>query len=233
MISQAPGTAVMISHNAPRYTQSLQCFEALERPAGTRMEHFAAGLDLAQAREQVAAACTGEWLFFIDDDHVHGPDLLQRLLGRLDEHPELDLVASFVLRRWPPHYSVAARLNPDSTATILNFESGSGVVPVDLTGLGGGSVIRRSALARVRRPWFTGGRFTEDWTFCTRLKASGGQAAVDLACPVGHITPMSVWPSREAGQWGVSYAPIRDGSQATTLAIAAAAVTEAPVEVVA
>lgn len=222
-LSQSPGTAVMISHNAPRFTQSVQCFEALTLPPGSRKEHYAAGMDLAKAREDIAAHLFGEWLFFVDDDHLHQADLLQRLLQRLDARPDLDLVASFVLRRWPPHYGVVARLNPDQTATVLHIEAGSGIVPVDLTGLGGGAVIRRAAFLKTPRPWFTGGTFTEDWTFCQRLKAAGGQAAIDLECPVGHITPMSVWPIREDGQWGVAYLPVRDGKQSITLQMAAVA----------
>ena len=211
-ISQSPGTVRMISHNHPRHTQSVQCFSALQMPAGSDANHFAAGLDLAQAREVLAQKMTGEWLFFIDDDHVHAPDLLMRLLRRLDENPDVDLVASFVVRRWPPHYSVIGKLNGEAMASIQHVQAGSGLVRVDLTGLGGGAVIRRQAFLKVQPPWFTNGRFTEDWRFCERLKKVGGQAAVDLDAVAGHITPMSVWPTRdEDGTWGVSYVPVCDG----------------------
>lgn len=226
MLSQTPGTAVMISHNAPRYTQSVQCFEALQLPDGSKKEHFASGLDLALARERIAETLKGDWLFFIDDDHLHQPDLAMRLLRRLDEHPDLDVVASFVVRRWPPYYTVAGKLNDDGTASIQQFERGHGLARVDLSGLGGGAVIRRSAFATFTQPWFTGGRFTEDWTFCSRLKAAGGgKVAVDLESRVGHITPMSIWPTlQEDGTWGVAYLPVRDGSQAWTLQCADAGV---------
>lgn len=219
----SPGTAVMISHNAPRYTQAVQCFTAMQVPTGTRVEHFASGIDLAKARETLAQSMSGEWIFHIDDDHVYTPDLLMRLLARLDEYPDIDVLATHVLRRWPPHYSVAANLLPNGQARIVQFSSEAGVNRVDLTGLGGGAVIRRRAFERVPQPWFTGqGPFTEDWKFCTRLKAAGGTVAVDLDVQVGHITPMAVWPSREAsGVWGVAWMPVRDGGQQFTTESAA------------
>lgn len=212
-LSEYPGTVRMISHNHPRHTQSVQCFSALQVPAGSDVNHYAAGMDLAKAREVLAQQMVGEWLFFIDDDHVHGPDLLMRLLHRLDENPDVDLVAAFTLRRWPPHYSVIGKLNgPTEPAQVQHVQAGSGLVRVDLTGLGGGAVIRRSAFLKVAPPWFTDGRFTEDWRFCERLKKAGGQAAVDLDAVVGHVTPMAVWPSRDDdGTWGVSYVPVCDG----------------------
>lgn len=215
-LSQSPGLAVMISHIGVRYTQSAQCFAALQLPAKAKAEHFPAGLYLAQAREQIAATLTGDWLFFVDDDMLFAPDLLTRLLARLDEFPDVDVVASLALRRWPPHYTVAGKLRPDGKAQIVTFTDTTGIARVDLTGLGGGAVIRRSAFTRFARPWFTGGPFTEDWTFCSRLKQAGGQAAVDLEAIVGHITPIAVWPSCEDGTWSASYVPIRDGRNAVT-----------------
>lgn len=209
----------MISHNHPRHTQSVQCFTKLEMPAGCDVDHYAAGLLLDAAREVLAQKMTGEWLFFIDDDHLHAPDLLMRLLRRLDENPDLDLVASFVLRRWPPHYGVVAKLNgPHEQATIQHVERGGGLLTPEriggplLTGLGGGAVIRRQAFLKIQPPWFTNGRFTEDWRFCERLHYAGGRAAVDLDAVAGHITPMAVWPSLDDdGTWGVSYVPVCDG----------------------
>jgi glycosyl transferase family 2 len=232
MLSQSPGTAVMVSHNGVRFTQSAQCFAALQTPPGTRSEHFAAGLDLAVAREVIAQSMSGDWLFFVDDDALFQPDLLMRLLRRVDDHPDVDVVAALVLRRWPPHPTVAGTLNANGTASMVQFDTVTGMTRVDLTGLGGGSVIRRRAFQRLPQPWFTGGRFTEDWTFCARLKQAGGQAAVDLDVQVGHITPMSVWPEREAdGQWGVAYVPMVDGPQAVTVGLAEAIVGPAPVTV--
>ena len=234
MLSQAPGTAVMISHAGIRYTQSAQCFDALQTPPGSRKEHFEAGLDLSQAREHIAREMSGEWLFFVDDDAMFAPDLLQRLLQRLDANPDVDAVSAYILRRWPPHYTVAGRLRSDGQADILNFDDASGLVRVDLTGLGGGAVIRKSAFDRVQRPWFTGGTLTEDWTFCSRLLQVGGQPAVDLDVHAWHITPFAVLPTREDnGQWGVAYVPVRPGSQAMVVGhvTAASKMAEEPVAV--
>lgn len=218
-LRESPGTVRMISHNHPRHTQSVQCFTKLQMPPGCDVDHYAAGLMLDAAREAIAERMTGDWLFFIDDDHLHAPDLLMRLLTRLDERPDLDLVAAFTLRRWPPHYGVIATLNgPTEQATVKHVERGSGLLTSALvggpllTGLGGGAVIRRSAFWKVPQPWFTNGRFTEDWRFCERLHRAGGAAAVDLDAVVGHITPVAIWPSRYAdGVWGVSSVPVCDG----------------------
>lgn len=217
-LSQQPGTAVMISHERPRFTQSVQCFQALQVPPGSRHEHMAGGIDLAKTREYLADTMSGGWLFMVDDDHLFAPDMLLRLLKRLDEAPHVDVVASFCLRRWLPHPTVVGELQEDGTARMIGFQRGSGLVEVDLTGLGSGAVIRRSAFNRFYRPWFTGGPFTEDWTFCSRLLKAGGKCAVDLDIQVGHISNMVVWPAKdEAGEWGVSYVPLRDGDQEMTI----------------
>lgn len=223
MMIDTPGTAVMISHNSPRFTQSVQCFQALQLPAGSRHEHLASGLDLSKAREYLADTMAGEWLYMVDDDHLYQPDTLMRLLKRLDERPDVDVVSAFVLRRWMPHPTVIGALNPDGTARIVPVTRGSGLMDVELTGIGGGGVIRRTAFERFMRPWFTGGPFTEDWTFCSRLLKAGGRIAVDLDVQVGHISHMTVWPTRdESGEWGVSYVPLRDGDQRMTLDTVAA-----------
>jgi len=38
--------------------------------------------------------------------------------------------------------------------------------------------------------------FHEDVEFCLRVRRAGFRIAVDLDTPVGHVTPMAVWPAR-------------------------------------
>ncbi len=59
----------------------------------------------AAARNGLADRMLGDWLFMLDTDHAFEPDLLGRLLHRLNEH-QLDVVTGVYVFKRPPHSPV-------------------------------------------------------------------------------------------------------------------------------
>lgn len=143
-----------------------------------------------------------EWVLFVDDYMLPGPDALERLLAR-----GIDLVGGLYFRRHPPFAVDAARFDPDKTERCLGLEEidGSSVRPVDFTGTGF-LLIRRRVLEAVGAaardpssglrwapsdyPWFECSyelAWNEDVEFCTRARDLGFQPYVDTSFVVPHL----------------------------------------------
>jgi hypothetical protein len=138
------------------------------------------------------------WVWIMGDDHTFEPDILMRLLAH-----EVPVVAPLVLRRNSPHRTVAF----DEQMKPISFPpDAAGLVPVHAVG-NAGMLIRRSVLELIADPWFVNHqpeRANEDMAFCKKLRDFGIQPFVDVDTFMGHITPMEVWPYREAdGAWRV------------------------------
>src|SRR6266404_6960629 len=59
----------------------------------------------ANARNDMVKRMKGEWLLQLDCDHLWEPDLLARLLLRMDKH-NLDVVTGLYVYKEPPHAPV-------------------------------------------------------------------------------------------------------------------------------
>lgn len=175
-----------------RYSMFAASIAQLERPPGTTV-HFSVGSDREPSRNLLARRALDEgadWLLFLDDDHVFGPDLLLRLLDR-----RVDLVGALYLRRGRPFTPIAysSRL-PDDRWEPLDLGGRSGLVPVAAVGTGG-MLVRREVLEAVAEPWFERRpEGTEDLLFCESAIAAGVQPHVDLDARMGHLTSTAIWP---------------------------------------
>lgn len=188
-----------------RYSMFAASIAQLERPAGTTV-HFSVGSDREPSRNLLARRALDEgadWLLFLDDDHVFGPDLLMRLLAH-----QVDLVGALYLRRGRPFTPIAYRERlPDGRWVPIEL-SGRSPRLVEVAAVGtGGMLVRRAALEAIAEPWFERRpEGTEDLLFCERALAAGTQPHVDVSTPMGHMTAAAVWPSPdELGPWRVSF----------------------------
>lgn len=197
-----PGTIAIVTGELLRYAMFWRSLAGLASPRGSTMAH-AAGLDLPTNRNQVAEGLRGDWLFCLDDDLVLLPDTLTRLLAVLCSGP-YDVVCAYSLRRQPPFdalvYLTDPTLPPHAEPWIPDGRTG--LLEVAAAGLGG-VLIHRRVFDRLERPYFRVGQvqadhFHEDVEFCRRVREAGFRICVDLDTPVGHITPMAVWPARTA-----------------------------------
>jgi len=153
--------------------------------------------DIADARNKAVLQAEGDWIWFIDTDMLFAPTTLERLLAH-----RVDLVQAICLKRHPPHEPIVWEDDAIESATTLRGTPRL----IDVQSLGaGGTLYRRSVFETIRGPWFEGILGREDTCFAQKAKAAGFRLYVDLATPVGHTTPMVVWPDYKDGQWQVRY----------------------------
>ena len=217
------GTVAFMTAGLGRYAAAAQCMVALEKPAGSCVEWFSGGVNVANNRNVVASHFVGDWLCMIDDDQVFAPDLLHRLLRHLADD-RVDIVVPLILRRNPPYVPcllvsappkgadtrvVELQQKPKSVRYFLrqmNLTNQRGLQAVEAAG-SGIMLIRRRVFERVPLPWFERrGDLGEDFHFCLKARAAGCGVYCDFSAAAGHVAPMAVWPTRQAnGRWGTSF----------------------------
>jgi hypothetical protein len=196
-----PGTIGVVTGELLRYAAFWRSLIALERPPGTAVAQ-AASLDLPTNRNRLAACMHGEWLFTLDDDLVLPPNTLMRLLKVL-EQGEYDVVAAFSLRRDPPFDGLQYLSDPTVPPHCGPWvpDGRRGVMEIAACGLGA-VLIHKRVFDALEQPYFRVGQidpdhYQEDVEWCRRVREAGFRIAVDLDTPIGHTTPMAVWPARD------------------------------------
>lgn len=201
-----PGFVVLPTSEQGRYPAFYACLfkllvEGLPEGSGIAWHQ---GCDIsAQLNHGIRRAIESgrcEWVWIIGDDHTFEPDIVLRLLAH-----NVPVVAPLTLKRSHPNTSVAY----DETGQVLRFgPEDRGLRSVAALG-NAGMLVRRDVLDAIGDPWFTVGgidRAKEDLAFCRRLREHSIPIHVDLDTWMGHITPVEVWPQRDAaGRWNVKY----------------------------
>jgi hypothetical protein len=126
-------------------------------------------------------------IFWCDSDVVLPPHAITALVGATHE-----FVTGIYHQRAAPFYPVIARFDPDPAPHgqmrwIVGWPENV-VAPIDGCGFG----VALTGLALLRRmtaPWFAFTHFSEDFTFCQRAAAAGGQLYVHTGVLCGHIGP--------------------------------------------
>jgi len=155
--------------------------------------------DIADARNQAVLQCEGDWVWFIDCDMAFSPDTLKRLLAH-----GVDVVQVLCLKRHPPHEPIIWEDGPERQ----NVAPRGRPRLIEVQSLGaGGTLYRKACFKAMPGPWFEGILGREDTCFAAKLKAKGFTLYTDMTTPVGHTTPIIVWPEHDAlsGAWGVRY----------------------------
>jgi hypothetical protein len=155
--------------------------------------------DIADGRNKAVMQAEGEWLWFIDTDMLFAPTTLERLLAH-----EVDVVQVLCLKRHPPHEPIVWEDSP--TAMSVVPRGSPRLIEVQSLGAGG-TLYRRTVFESMPGPWFEGILGVEDTNFAAKCKAKGFKLYVDMATPVGHTTPMVIWPVYDAASmaWSVRY----------------------------
>jgi hypothetical protein len=133
------------------------------------------------------------------------PDVLTRLAAH-----DVDVVSGLYLGRGAPHWPLIFS-HFDERGAHLHLLTGQepALLPIAAAGMGC-CLIRMSVFDRLERPYFRLGEMNaEDWSddlgFFQRVQAAGIQSYCDLACRVGHIGTVIVWPKLAAEGWQVVY----------------------------
>jgi glycosyltransferase involved in cell wall biosynthesis len=163
------------------------------------------GLQLTRARNQIVKAAQGDWIWWLDDDHVFGSDLLEKLLTY-----NVDIVGPLYIMRQMPPLTTARVIKIDE-----NGEKQYGVpniwqlpprlYEVDCIGTSG-MLVRRHVWEAMDQPYFKVGHvqpdtISEDLYFCEQAKAKGFKIFLDTSTVMAHIANTVLKPKYEDGQW--------------------------------
>lgn len=195
----APGIVAVTSNFIGRYTEFNLCFSRLRLPPGAEVS-WEAGINIAQncnviIREMPMEA---EWLWFMDDDHVFDPDILERLLTH-----DVDIVVPLVLHRVRPFPPVIYS-GQEGGWECLGWDAirgKRGLVPVEAHGKAG-MLIKRHVFDTLADPWFEMGQINPekgsmDLWFCHKARQAGFHIYVDTDTWMGHVTHMAIWPVKD------------------------------------
>ena len=219
------GTVAYISANRIRYNEFFDGIEQLRVPEGTALAKSIL-YNAARNRNEVAGMMKGEWILFLDDDHVWDPNLLLNLLDR-----NVDIVTPPYCRRYPPFETVAfSCYHPDKPFCKLNREehvwtlhkwedfnppfAPTGLLEVESCGFGA-VLVRKRVLESLEtafgRPFFRVGAYDPSWglsslvkdemqedlSFCWAARKAGFKVYLDLDQWLGHMTEVKLIATRD------------------------------------
>jgi hypothetical protein len=217
-----PGTVAYISANNARYSDFYDGLEQLRVPNGTVLAKSVL-YNAARNRNEVSHLALGEWILYLDDDHVWEPNLLLNLLDR-----NVDIVGPPYCRRYPPFESVAfscyhpetlicEKKMEDHIWTLCAWDTLSeynGLFEVQACGFGA-LLVRKRVLDKMRIdhgvPFFRVGDYDSTWlrsstvrdelgedlSFCWAARKSGFKVYWDLTQFLGHITETKLIATRD------------------------------------
>ena len=145
------------------------------------------------ARNSLVDSMRGDWLFMLDTDHSYDPDILGRLLHRMDQF-NLDVICGLYLFKSAPHppvlYGWHTRKNGEAGLCLMGGWTGPAHV-VEVAGAGGGCLlVKRKVFDRIRdelheKPFDVIGQGGEDLGFFHRLRRLEVKAYIDdrVECP--------------------------------------------------
>lgn len=203
------GSIGVIANDTSRYSMFMVCLTALHKPVNTQPV-WALTSDRILGRNTCVEEALDkgtEWLLFLDDDHVFGPQLLTRLLAH-----EKPIVGSLYLQRMMPFRPVAySHKDENSVYHAINLHNHGESDLIEVAAVGtGGMLIRSEVLREMEHPWFEHGRASEDLIFCDKVYELGlGPIYCDLGARLGHLSPAALWPSFDE-DWEVGFA-LSDG----------------------
>jgi Glycosyl transferase family 2 len=187
-----PGTVGYIQANRPRFQGFFDSIERLCVPGGTALSR-AANYNAAHNRNELITGIEGDWIFFLDDDHVFEEDCLLRLLDC-----NVDIVSALYCRRYPPFDPVVYRkADPEKRIFELwsweGLSEESGVLEIAACGAGG-LLVRRKVFEAMKSPWFKVGGSSwdtdiigEDTNFCVAARELGFKVYVNLDVQFAHM----------------------------------------------
>ena len=207
------GMIAVVSADTSKYTMFWVSLDALERPMETT-PCWPISTDRIHGRNtavQQALEAKADWLFFVDDDHVFGPKLLRRMLGR-----GVPVVGALYLQRHVPFLPVAFSHKEGNIYVNVNLHNHGDDDLIKVAAVGtGGMLIQRKLLEQMEPPWFEHGDTTEDLLFCNKVYELGlGPVYCDLGARMGHLQPAAVWPAHDGTNWQAGFA-LADGFSVT------------------
>lgn len=207
----APGTIILAAAIQPRYYEFTMSLDELVVPAGTKLI-IERSCDITQNFNKGVKRMTGEWAWFLGDDHMFAPDTLMRLLDK-----QVDVVVPITPCKVAP-WMPCIMHGPDDgnepfwreNMLLYDWDELSGEGPLalpkgDFIGQAG-MLVRKPVLDRIGYPWFKcgqldAGRLQEDMMFCHELQNLGYTVWVDQDIIFDHYFVIGVTARRHQGKW--------------------------------
>lgn len=202
----APGTIVLAA-GQPRHHEFIESMENVLVPEGTTYQ-IIQSCDVAANFNKGIRRMTGQWVWFLGDDHAFAPDTLLRLLGH-----RMDVVVPISPCKQPFGYPfVLHGTDGDWHDDLQTYSwqelSGYGlkVLPVgDFVGQAG-MLVRKPVLDAIGDPWFKCGRFSpgrlqEDMAFCKDVQTHGYLIWIDQTLIFDHYMTPVMTARKQDGRW--------------------------------
>ena len=202
-----PGTIAVVAADRPRYFECLDALMATQVPPYTHFIRISQ-YNVAAGRNLACQQATGDWVWFIDDDHNWAPDTLINLLNH-----RVDVVGPLVARCYPPfqpqafiqfdgeHFEDNYLHNWDTLQLHLDM----GETLLDVPALGTpGLLVRRPVWDALQPypfewPHKDSNKVTEDTWFTWKAHQAGFKVCVDLTIPFPHLTTLAVYAYAKNG----------------------------------
>lgn len=177
-----------------RFAQSL----ATLRKVDTCVVSFLMGSLVYDSRNKLAGYAVeieADYILWLDSDMVFPPDTLERMVGVMDQHDEIDILSGLYFRRGQPFTPVAfdkLEINQENECEYEDMQD----VPEELSeiaGCGFGCVLMRTdclfdIASKYDGVWFTPlGNVGEDCSFCIRARNEGYKIFMDPSIELGHM----------------------------------------------
>lgn len=165
--------------------------EYVDPPDRSSYVHYdrARASDHSHARNQLVDQMRGDWLLQLDVDHQISPDLLVRLLHRMEEY-SAEVVVGFYQERNPPHVPVLYKHVKDFYGAIGEWESNE---PFYVDAAGAGCLlVKRGVFERIwnelhEKPFSKIPGLSEDLSFFQRVEKLGIKVLVDPRVQHPHL----------------------------------------------
>ena len=177
-----------------RFAQSL----ATLRKVDTCVVSFLTGSLVYDARNKLAGYAIemeADYILWLDSDMVFAPDTLEKMIGTMEQHKEVDILSGLYFRRGQPFTPVAfdkLEINQENECEYEDMQD----VPEKLSeiaGCGFGCVLMRTdclfdIASKYGGVWFTPlGNVGEDCSFCIRARNEGYKIFMDPSIELGHM----------------------------------------------
>lgn len=203
--NKVEGTIGITCVDQARYSHFTACVARIMQRCPNIKLHMRIGNQLTAARNQIIEAAEGNWLWWMDDDHVFDVNLLPYLLSL-----KKDMVAPlYIMRQMPPMPTMRITHideNGKERHAVPNiWINPPGLYEVDSTGMAG-LLVKRKVWEKMSKPYFITGHIhpdenAEDIYFCNRAKELGFKLYVDTRVVIGHIAPTIMIPEFKNNQW--------------------------------
>ena len=189
-----PGTIVVAASMQPRFYEFLMSMERLLVPSGTRYL-LSRGCDITHNFNDGIQKASGDWIWFMGDDHSFAPDMLLKLLAH-----RVSIVippTSCKIIPWLPciMHGNGTLTSWKSSMPLYTWAELSHkklfALPVgDFIGQAG-MLVSRAVFNDWPYPWFKAGQqdpglLQEDMTFCRELQARGNTIYIDAGQILDH-----------------------------------------------